>query len=81
MYPPTMTVKLDNILDEARTALSTADQDALADVIATYVATHSGDANDLLSEAQQAELARRHATPFDPAGPDEATEFFTKHGA
>lgn len=75
-----MSLKLDRILDHARSALSAEDQDGLADVVAAYVATHSGDPNDLLGYRQRAELARRHSTPFDPADPAEAEAFFGKHG-
>ena len=75
-----MSVKLDHILDQARTALSTADQDRLADVIAAYVATRSADPNDLLTDGQRAELARRHGAPFESADPAEVEAFFAKHG-
>ncbi len=75
-----MTVKLDHILDEARSALSATDQDRLADVIAAYVATRSADPNEVLSDGQRAELARRHGAPFEPANPAEVEAFFAKHG-
>ena len=75
-----MTVKLDHILDQARTVLSATDQDRLADVIAAYVATRSADPNDLLGDGQRAELARRHGAPFGPADPAEVEAFFAKHG-
>jgi hypothetical protein len=76
-----MTVKLDHILDEARTALSATDQDRLADVIAAYMATRADDPNELLGDAQRAELARRHKSPFEPADPGEVAAFFAKHDA
>jgi hypothetical protein len=72
-----MNARLDLILDEARAALSSTDQDRLADLIAAYVASHA--ATPDFTEAELAELKRRHAEPFDPAPEHEVTEFFARH--
>jgi hypothetical protein len=54
-----------------------ADQERLADLIAAYVANHAGPVD--LTEAERAELKRRHAEPFDPAPDAEVREFFDRH--
>ena len=72
-----MNARLDTILDEARAALSADAQDALADLIEAYVATHAADPD--FTEAELAELKRRHDEPFDPAPEPEVREFFARH--
>lgn len=72
-----MNARLATVLDEARTALSTEAQDALADLIEAYVATHATD--PAFTEAELAELKRRHDEPFDPAPEAEVREFFARH--
>lgn len=72
-----MNARLDLILDEARAALSAPDQDRLADLIAVYVATHAAPPD--FTEAELAELKRRHEEPFDPAPAEEVRAFFARH--
>lgn len=72
-----MNARLPTLLSEARTALSASEQDALADLIEAYIANHA--AAPALSEAQLAELKRRHDEPFDPAPDAEVREFFARH--
>ncbi len=72
-----MNARLATILDEARTALSADAQEALADLIEAYGATHAA-APDF-TEAELAELKRRHDEPFDPAPEAEVREFFARH--
>lgn len=72
-----MNARLEHSIDEARTALSAADQDRLADLIAAYVASHADPAN--FTEAELEELKRRHDAPFDPAPEEDVKEFFARH--
>lgn len=72
-----MNARLDTALTEARTALSADAQDGLAALIETYVATHAS--NPDFTEAELAELKRRHGEPFDPAPEAEVREFFARH--
>jgi hypothetical protein len=72
-----MNARLAPLLDEARAALTAADQDRLADLIAAYVATHVP--QDDFTEDELAELKRRHDEPFDPAPDHEVMEFFARH--
>jgi hypothetical protein len=72
-----MNARLDTILDEARAAFSADAQDRLADLIEAYVATHAADPD--ITEAELAELKRRHDEPFDPAPEAEVREFFARH--
>lgn len=71
-----MNARLDLILNEARAALSTSDQDRLADLIAAFVASRA-ELPD--TDAELAELKRRHDEPFDPAPDHEVREFFARH--
>lgn len=72
-----MNARLDRTIDEARAALSAADQDRLADIIAAYVASHAAAAD--FTEDELAELKQRHDEPFDPAAENEVREFFARH--
>jgi hypothetical protein len=72
-----MNARLDRILDEARAALSAAEQDRLADLIAAYVASHAEPPD--FADEELAELRRRHDAPFDPAPDHEVREFFARH--
>lgn len=72
-----MNARLDTILEEARTALSAPEQEELADLIEAYVANHA--AAPAFTEAELAELKRRHDEPFDPAPEAEVREFFARH--
>lgn len=72
-----MNARIDTILAEARTALSPEEQDRLADLIESYVATHS--ALPAFTPEELAELKRRHDEPFDPAPEHEVTDFFARH--
>lgn len=71
-----MNARLDLVLSEARAALSAPDQDRLADLIAAYVASHAAPPD--FTEAELAELRRRHDEPFDPAPEHEVREFFAR---
>jgi hypothetical protein len=68
-----MNARLDTILAEARTALSTEAQDQLADLIEAYAVDPD------FTEAELAELKRRHDEPLDPAPEEEVREFFARH--
>jgi hypothetical protein len=72
-----MNVRLRSAIEEARTALSAEEQEKLADLIEVYIANH-GPAPDF-TEAERAELKRRHEAPFDPAPEAEGREFFARH--
>lgn len=74
-----MNARLRTILDEARTALAPGEQDELADLIEAYIANHAP--ATALTDAELAELKRRHDEPFDPAPAPEAEvrEFFARH--
>ncbi|MFT3974629.1 MAG: hypothetical protein QM699_14595 [Amaricoccus sp.] len=69
--------RLDTALTAARAALSPEAQDGLAALIETYVATHASDPD--FTDAELAELRRRHDEPFDPAPEAEVREFFARH--
>lgn len=72
-----MNARLDLILDEARAALSSAEQDRLADLIAAFVASRAEPPD--FTDEELAELKRRHEEPFDPAPDHEVREFFARH--
>lgn len=72
-----MNARLDTAFTEARIALSADAQDVLADLIATYVATHATTPD--FTEAELAELKRRHDGPSDPAPEAGVREFFVRH--
>lgn len=72
-----MNARLDIILDQARAELSAADQDRLADLIVAFVASRAEPPD--FSDAELAELKRRHDEPFDPAPDHEVREFFARH--
>jgi hypothetical protein len=72
-----MNARLAPLIDEARAALSAADQDRLADLIETYLASRVPEPG--FTEDELAEIRRRHDEPFDPATDDEVREFFARH--
>lgn len=72
-----MNARLDIAIDEARAALSQADQDRLAELIAAYVGNHA--APLALTENELAELKRRHDEPFDPAPEHDVRAFFARY--
>jgi hypothetical protein len=76
--PQCMNTRLDRSIDDARAALSTGDQDQLAELFEAYVASHA----DALTftEDELVEIRRRLAEPFDPAPDDEVREFFARYG-
>jgi hypothetical protein len=72
-----MNARLAPLIDEARAALSAADQDRLADLIEAYLASLTPE--PAFTEEELAEIRRRHDEPFDPAPDDEVREFFARH--
>lgn len=72
-----MNARLDTALTAARATLPPEAQDGLAALIEAYVATHAADPD--FTEAELAELKRRHDEPFDPAPEAEVREFFARH--
>jgi predicted house-cleaning noncanonical NTP pyrophosphatase (MazG superfamily) len=72
-----MNSRHDTILEEARTALSADDQEELAQLIEAYVTNRTEPLD--FTEAELAELKRRHDEPFDRAPEAEVREFFARH--
>jgi hypothetical protein len=72
-----MNARLDNAMNEARTALSATDQDRLADLIAAYVGNHANP--PVFADEERAEIRRRNDELFDPAPQHEVREFFARH--
>lgn len=70
--------RLQTLIAEAEATLPPPERDALADLVASFMAIHDG--SDLVTPEELEELKRIEAEPDDLATPEEVAAFFAKRG-
>jgi hypothetical protein len=72
-----MNARLHHLLAEAE-SLPEAEQDLLADLVESFMASHAG--SDLFTPEELEHIRRLESEPFVEADPDEVAAFFARRG-
>lgn len=75
--------RLQTLIAEAEATLPPPERDALADLVASFIAIHEGsdlDSSDLVTPEELEELLRIEAEPDDIATPEEVAAVFRRRG-